>query len=305
MPSMLHEGIVRLFRERPELAPTLVRDALGVALPPHGEVALESVDLTHLRPAARYADVVVVLRDGAAPVHALIVEVQLRRDDEKLRSWPAYAANLRSRLGCPVDVVVFTTKRSVARWAARPIVLGTRSVFGALVLGPEQIPRITDPEQAKAACELAVLGALAHARGEVEEAIETATAALDAVRGLEDERALFYADLVWAALSAAARGALQALMRSGKYEYQSEFARKYFGAGKAEGRAEGMAEGEAKGRAEGKAEGKAELLAKLMRLKFGPLPARVRERLRRASPEELDRWAERILTAASIDDVLR
>ena len=90
-------------------------------------------------------------------------------------------------------------------------------------------------------------------------------------------------------------------MRSGKYEYQSEFARKYFGAGKAEG----MAEGEAKGRAEGKAEGKAELLAKLMRLKFGPLPARVRERLRRASAEELDRWAERILTAASIDDVLR
>ena len=151
--------------------------------------------------------------------------------------------------------------------------------------------------RAKASCELAVLSAMAHARGKVEDAVEMATVALDAVRGLPDERALFYADLVWAALSAAAREALEALMRSGKHKYLSEFARKHFGEGKAEGKVEG--------RAEGRAEGKAELLSKQMQLKFGALPADVAERVRTASSEELDRWAERILAAASIEDVLR
>jgi hypothetical protein len=30
MPSLTHEGLVSLFRNRPELAPELLRDALGI-----------------------------------------------------------------------------------------------------------------------------------------------------------------------------------------------------------------------------------------------------------------------------------
>ena len=37
-------------------------------------------------------------------------------------------------------------------------------------------------------------------------------------------------------------------MESNKYEYRSDFARKYYGEGKAEGEAKGKAEGEAKGK---------------------------------------------------------
>ncbi len=68
-----------------------------------------------------------------------------------------------------------------------------------------------------------------------------------------------------------------------------------------------LAEGEQKGRAEGERKGRAEgqrsLLAKLLRLKFGPLDAATESRLIAATPAELGRWAERVLTAASLDEI--
>src|SRR5690606_10789358 len=72
-----------------------------------------------------------------------------------------------------------------------------------------------------------------------------------------------------------------------------------------QGKAEGEAKGRAEGRAEGEASGRAKLLLKQLQLKFGALPADVRGRVEAASIEELDRWAERVLTEASLDDVLR
>lgn len=61
-----------------------------------------------------------------------------------------------------------------------------------------------------------------------------------------------------------------------------------------------MAEGEAKGAAKGKAE----LLHKLASLKFGPLPEGIAERFERATIAELDRWAERVLTASTLEAML-
>src|SRR5690606_19595885 len=70
--------------------------------------------------------------------------------------------------------------------------------------------------------------------------------------------------------------------------------------GREEGRAEGREEGRAEGREEGRAEGRAEVVVEQLQLKFGPLPEATRERVRNASVEELDRWAERILSAPSL-----
>lgn len=49
--------------------------------------------------------------------------------------------------------------------------------------------------------------------------------------------------------------------------------------------------------------GERTVLAKLLGLKFGPLMEADRVRLERASASELERWAERVLFAATIDDV--
>jgi predicted transposase/invertase (TIGR01784 family) len=67
-----------------------------------------------------------------------------------------------------------------------------------------------------------------------------------------------------------------------------------------------FAEGEAKGEARGEAKGKAELLLKLLGLKFRPggeLPEPDRARLTSASVVELDVWAERVLFAATLEQV--
>lgn len=56
--------------------------------------------------------------------------------------------------------------------------------------------------------------------------------------------------------------------------------------------------------AEGKAEGKAELLLRLLGLRFGSLSAAHRDTVLRASAEQIDVWAERLLSGASIEEIL-
>ncbi|MDZ7854222.1 MAG: hypothetical protein U5L98_16700 [Halomonas sp.] len=49
--------------------------------------------------------------------------------------------------------------------------------------------------------------------------------------------------------------------------------------------------------------GRVELLFKLLTLKFGELPSDIEARLARAEVDEIDRWAERVLTANSLDEI--
>jgi hypothetical protein len=57
---------------------------------------------------------------------------------------------------------------------------------------------------------------------------------------LSDERQVLYSDLVFAALSEAARAALEDLMAGGTYEFQSDFAKKHPAKGRAEGEAKAL-----------------------------------------------------------------
>ena len=44
-------------------------------------------------------------------------------------------------------------------------------------------------------------------------------------------------------------------------------------------------------------------MARLLQLRFGELPQSVQDRLASATVEQLDTWAERVLTAPSLDSV--
>jgi flagellar biosynthesis/type III secretory pathway protein FliH len=66
----------------------------------------------------------------------------------------------------------------------------------------------------------------------------------------------------------------------------------------------GRREGRKAGREEGRKEGERALVRKLLTLRFGKLPADAEQRLKRASLAELERWAERVLTAKSLAAVL-
>src|SRR5437016_5351376 len=105
MPSHLHEALLLLFRNRPALAPELLRDALHVQLPDYTDVRIDSADLTDIQPAEYRADLVVLLlRD--TPVLGIVLEVQLNNDEDKRYVWQVYVANLRARIRCPVSLLV-------------------------------------------------------------------------------------------------------------------------------------------------------------------------------------------------------
>lgn len=231
MPSFLHEALLLLFRNRPELAAELLRDALGVELPAYTEARIESAELTDIEPAARYADLVVLLIDGK-PVLGIVVEVQLAPDEGKRFTWPVYVANLRSRIRCDVELLVFTPDSKTATWAARPIRLGEFGTVRPFVVGPEGVPVVDDLAAAKQHPELAVLSAMAHGHGDVEAAVRLALVALEASSETAARHFAVYYDLVVSALSEAARKAFEMLPQ--QYQFQDESLRRSFDKGRAQ-----------------------------------------------------------------------
>jgi hypothetical protein len=120
-----------------------------------------------------------------------------------------------------------TLDERTARWAAEPISLGFEQAIHPQVVGPSVLPVIRSRKQASRLPELAVLSALAHGN-EPKRGLDAVLAAFIAMAHLDDERARLYLDLILARLDKKTRRALEA-MRMQKYEYQSEFAKKYYG----------------------------------------------------------------------------
>jgi hypothetical protein len=104
---------------------------------------------------------------------------------------------------------------------------------------------------------------------------------------LDEDRSSLYLDLMLASLSDAARRELQA-MDPAKYEYQSDFAKRFV----------------AQGRVEGEASGRAALIIRLLALRFGSLADDIQMRMAQASIAELDAIGERLLTARTLQEAL-
>jgi hypothetical protein len=206
--------------------------------------------------------------------------------------WPVYVVNLRARIRCPGCLRVIAVEEKVARWARQPIELGGGNQFVPWVLSLAGVPEITDERRAREDPELAVLSAMGHARDRnTKKSVEIAMLAQIVSAGLDAERSRLYFDLVMHSLPEAARRALQA-MDASKYEYQSDFARSYYGKGKADGVAEG------------KAAGVAEITLKLLVTRFGAVSRAVQTQLQSASAAELEQIAQRVLTAQTLDEAL-
>ena len=116
MASLFHEGLLDLFRNRPTLAPELLRDAIGAALPAFDHVRVGDANVTDIVPTEFRADLVLLLerRAAAGPRGAIVLEVQLRADADKRWSWPAYLVGLRARFRCGVVLLVVTGDEAVA-----------------------------------------------------------------------------------------------------------------------------------------------------------------------------------------------
>ncbi len=68
-------------------------------------------------------------------------------------------------------------------------------------------------------------------------------------------------------------------------------------------KAEGRVEGREEGREEGLVEGEAIFLARQLEIKYGPLNQAIKTKLSAADAEQLLLWGERVLTAASLEEI--
>jgi flagellar biosynthesis/type III secretory pathway protein FliH len=173
---------------------------------------------------------------------------------------------------------------------------------------------VTDVREARREPELAVLSVMAHGRGE--QGLRIAQGVVEAVEGLEEERVRLYVDLAMASVGEAARHALEELMRSGTYEYQSEFARKYVAQGREEGRQEGLQEGRQEGLQEGRQEGlqeglqqglqkgEKEALLEVLAARGVKVDAAARRRIQECTQlAQLKRWLRRAVTVQSVQEL--
>jgi hypothetical protein len=108
-----------------------------------------------------------------------------------------------------------------------------------------------------------------------------------ATLALVTEHSELYFDLIPSCLSEAARRVLDA-MNPKQYEYQSEFARRYFGQGKEQGLSEG----------------RAEVVLRQLALRFEKLSEMTENRIRCANASELNDLAERLLGAGTLSEAL-
>jgi hypothetical protein len=301
VPSLLHEGLLLMVRDRPALVATLLTDLLGVEVPRFAEARLTEAVLHELVPVEYHADAVVLLVNDR-PVFGAIVEAQLQVDPRKLYTWPLYAVAARARYECPFVVIVVTPDAATARWAARPIELGNTLAYRVHVIGPEGIPVVTETERARRELHLAMLSVMAHGQGDVATAVAIARAAAVAIEELPEDQRLVYWAIVENALGDAARKAFEMLPETQRYMSESQ-RRSY-----AEGEAKGEAKGEARGRAEGEAKGEADGMAKavLQILAARALAVTEATRQRVLGCRELDtlvRWLDRALTVTAADQL--
>ncbi|WP_051022809.1 hypothetical protein [Nocardia pneumoniae] len=289
MPTQQHEVLVEMFRTQPTLAAGLLTDAFGIPLPAYAGARTASSDFTDVAPNEFRGDTALVLTDGnGAAVTGIVLEVQLGRDRSRQWAWPLYVSTLRARLECPVFLMVVSPNARVATWCRKPIEIGHPGlILRPLVLGPDVVPAVTDPEEARALPERAVLSTLAHADGpDADRVFEAFLAGLEST---DDEHVKMYYDLGVAALSKTARHRLEELMTSAfKYEYQSDFARKYV----------------AQGRDEGRAEEAARLLLMALDARGITIADTTRAEIDRCTDlDQLESWARKAITAESENEV--
>ena len=285
-PSMVHEGVIALVRDNPAFAASVLRDLLHVDVPRFHAARLTEAALPQLVPVEYHADAVVlfdgVVDDETKPVLGTIFEVQLERKDRKRYTWPLYAVAARARHECPFLLTVVTPDAAVARWADQPIELGN-GFFAPCVIGPQGIPQVTDRDQAAREPQLAVLSVVAHGNGDVATAMSIARAAIDATRSLPDEQRVLYSGLIEKALSEAARKALD--MEPQIKQFFSEAHQRSY--------------------AKGEAKGKAESVMKILQQRgLAMTDEQQRQILSCTDVATLDRWLDRVLSVASVDELL-
>ena len=288
-PTLEHEFLIELVRHRPSLVTTLLTE-MGVPVPEFDEARLESPDFTECTPTEYRADAVVVLANGK-PLAGIVLEVQRRHREEKQWSWPVYLATLRKRIKGPCLLLVFCPDSNEARKCASAIEMGHPGwTLIPIVIGPNEIPKITDIVRAIAEPELATLSAIVH--GQTEEGFKVLQTFFDALEQ-QPEEVKDYADLVISMLPGIVFNTFMEFnMAMGTREPRSQLVRHWVNKGRAEGWAEGLVEG--------KTEAVLQILQARDVLLYDQAVTRISEC---TDPDIIEGWIKKALTVEKVEEL--
>ena len=235
MPSIWHDTVNELFKRRPEFGAEILRDLMGVEIPPgHGAVLGPTVFNTRVSKDLA-ADIVIICDSGSEAKHGIIVEAQQDRLDKKRAQLPRYAAALWLERECPVNVLVICPDEATAAWYAQPIPTTVPGyTFQPRALYPSRVPAFTNPEEAAAHPSMAALSVAFHGlRPRVADAFIEAMTILGAERGLQ------YYEFGHRMSPKAIRDLLEELVTTADHWIvSSSWGKEHFGRGVAEGRLE-------------------------------------------------------------------
>ncbi len=238
MVTSSHEAMHRIFQHD---AAAIAHAFVVLNLPFAKPTAVEQVcvDLTETAPVERRADTVLDITT-VDDRFLMVVEAQSAPDDSRPDAWSYYVTFLRNKYRLPVILVVVCHDHSTARWADAPMAIGhtswTTITLHPLVLGPHNVPAITDPAVVAQDLPLAALSAVTHARendiGAILEAIVTALRRMDGNEATE-----FYVELIEQGIShTEAAETWRKYMTADLSFFRSESAQKLREQGRAEGR---------------------------------------------------------------------
>ncbi|MFD9001877.1 hypothetical protein ACFV0T_13030 [Streptomyces sp. NPDC059582] len=286
MVSSSHEAMHRIFQEDPGVFARTFR-ALDLPFPDPVAVSLMPTDLTETRPTERRVDTLLKIDTASGESHLLIVEAQGKKDPGKPASWAYYVAHLYAKYGIPPVLLVTCQDRATAAWAAKPFAIGPAQwpalTLRALVLGPHNVPTITDPSAAARDIPLATLSAVTHGKEPNAPAILKALAT--ALKTVDEETARIFAELTELGLGTCpAAETWRQLMSVDLSFFRSETSQRL--------------------RAEGRAEGRAEDILLILTTRGIEVPEHVRERIAECTDlDTLRSWLTNALTAETAEDL--
>ncbi|WP_329066705.1 hypothetical protein [Streptomyces sp. NBC_01429] len=231
---------------------------------------------------------------GHFPIRPVAIEAQGRRDDDKATSWAYYVAYLQAKYKLPVLLLVVCRDRSTATWAAGPFECGARGWTALsthpLVLGPDNVPVITDASVAARDLGMAAFSAMTHSGSRDAPAILEALAR--ALRATDVKSAEYYGDLLDIGLADSEDRE--------KWRDMMTFVTHFPGRGTL--REEAYLEGKAEAKAEAKVEARAEMVLRLLDLRALPVSDDIRARVTDCTDlATLDMWFERALNVAEAE----
>lgn len=293
MVTSPHEAAHRIFQDRPELLSPVFR-VLGVPLPAKTSIEVLTGDVTEIRPLERRVDSLLRVESSDGERFLLAVEAQRRRDPEKAASWTYYLAYLKAKYGIPALLLVVCHDRATAKWAAGPFTTGvegwTALSTHPMVVGPENLPVITSPREARKNLALASLSALTHTtHPEVDAILEALASALGSA-AKDGESGDYFTELLEIGLGDTPAGAhWRNLMAVGTYF---------------PGRGTMIERSFLKGVAAGQAEERSRLILSVLEKRDIPTTDDHRARIADCTDlDVLDRWWDRVLTVDSAEEL--